>query len=220
MSNETRWWWIRHAPVTVNEGRIYGQRDLPADLTQGGEVVAALAERLPANAALVTSDLRRATETADALAAAGASWRQTGRDPALREQSFGDWQGLSGEEFSKIRDTLPHGGWLAPAFERAPNGESFADVVARVVPSIIRHTAAFSGGDIVAVSHGGTIRAALAFALGLDPDSALAFSLENLSLTRLDHIDTGGDGGVWRVVRVNQTFEGESADLVGEASDC
>ena len=28
----TRWWWVRHAPVTVNEGRCYGQDDLPCDV--------------------------------------------------------------------------------------------------------------------------------------------------------------------------------------------
>ncbi len=28
---ETRWWWVRHAPVTSNNGRIYGQQDMPCD---------------------------------------------------------------------------------------------------------------------------------------------------------------------------------------------
>ena len=27
----TRWWWIRHAPVTVNKGTAYGQTDHPCD---------------------------------------------------------------------------------------------------------------------------------------------------------------------------------------------
>ena len=31
MTQVTRWWWIRHAPVTANNGRIYGQGDPPAD---------------------------------------------------------------------------------------------------------------------------------------------------------------------------------------------
>ena len=33
MSRETRWWWIRHAPVTSYAGRIYGQQDVEADFT-------------------------------------------------------------------------------------------------------------------------------------------------------------------------------------------
>ena len=68
---------------------------------------------------------------------------------------------------------------------------------------------AHAGRDIVAVTHGGTIRAALAIALGLDPEQALAFTVDNCSLTRLDHI-AGPLGShapesesAWRVVFVN-----------------
>ena len=46
----------------------------------------------------------------------------------------------------------------------------------------------------------------LAEALGLDPETSLSFSLENLSLTRLDHIESGDDSGIWRIVCVNRTF--------------
>ena len=61
-----------------------------------------------------------------------------------------------------------------------------------------------SGRDIIAVAHGGTIRAALALALDLDPEAALAFTIENCSITRIDRIDGPGMGHGWRVVRVNQ----------------
>lgn len=214
MSRETRWWWIRHAPVTSHAGRIYGQEDVAADLTGTDTAVRGLRAALPDRAVAITSDLRRTVATADALAGAvaesgtdtGAGWSEVIREPAFREQHFGDWQGLTSEAFSAVRDRLPHTGWLAPAYERPPNGESFSDVVGRVVPAIIRHTAAAAGRDIVAVAHGGSIRAALGFALGLDPESALSFSLENLSLTRLDHIETRDDGGVWRIVCVNRVF--------------
>ena len=36
--------------------------------------------------------------------------------------------------------------------------------------------------------------------------SALSFSVENLSLTRLDHIETRDDQGVWRIVCVNRVY--------------
>jgi broad specificity phosphatase PhoE len=55
----------------------------------------------------------------------------------------------------------------------------------------------------VAVTHGGTIRAAIGLALGLTPQAALAFSTDNCSLTRLDHLATGDGEGLWRVVAVN-----------------
>ncbi len=54
-------------------------------------------------------------------------------------------------------------------------------------------------GDVVLVVHSGTIRAVLAIALDLAPDSALRFVIDPLSLTRIDRLDQG-----WRVVAVNQ----------------
>jgi alpha-ribazole phosphatase len=79
-----------------------------------------------------------------------------------------------------------------------PGGESFAALVERVKPAILRHTAAYRGRDIVAVAHAGTIRAALAFALGIPPQAALNFAIEPLSLTRIDWLGAG-----WRVGGVN-----------------
>jgi broad specificity phosphatase PhoE len=60
------------------------------------------------------------------------------------------------------------------------------------------------GRDIIAVAHGGTIRAALALALGLDPEASLAFTIENCSITRIDRVDGPGMGHGWRVVTVNR----------------
>ena len=58
----------------------------------------------------------------------------------------------------------------------------------------------YSGRDIIAVAHGGTIRAALA----LDLEAALAFTIENCSFTGIDRIDGPSMGYGWRVVRVNE----------------
>jgi len=60
------------------------------------------------------------------------------------------------------------------------------------------------GRDIIAVAHGGTIRAALGLALGLEPEACLAFTMENCSITRIDHIDGPGMGHGWRVITVNR----------------
>jgi alpha-ribazole phosphatase len=53
-------------------------------------------------------------------------------------------------------------------------------------------------GDVVLVVHSGTIRAALAVALGLTPENALRFVINPLSITRLDRL-----ADAWRVVTVN-----------------
>ena len=68
-------------------------------------------------------------------------------------------------------------------------------------------TVANKGRDIVAVAHGGTIRAALAVALELTPEQGMAIKIDTLSLSVLEHVEDGllrGRGGVWRVVGVNR----------------
>jgi broad specificity phosphatase PhoE len=202
----TRWWWIRHAPVTSRAGWCYGQEDWPADCSDTA-AFAVLANLLPRDAVWVTSHLQRTQQTAAAIGAAGYPLPQPVLvEPDLVEQSFGAWQGRHHDELRQAPDSVYTRFWLAPARHQPPGGESFAQVVERVQRAIDRLTAAHRGRDIVAVTHGGTIRAALGVALGLDPETALSFTVENLSVTRLDHIPDGGlaGGDAWRIARVNQ----------------
>jgi len=202
----TRWWWVRHAPV-ADGGRIYGQSDLSCDCSDA-EVFAGLAAELPAHAAWVTSNLIRTTQTAAAILAADpgkfAGVAPTAL-PELAEQHLGEWQGLNRKAFYAARKVGTHALWFGAADERPAGGESFADLVQRVAPAIARLNLEHRGRDIVAVTHGGTIRAAIGIALTLAPQAALAFSTDNCSLTRLDHLCTGdGSPGLWRVVAVNR----------------
>ena len=100
---ETRWWWIRHAPVP-DGGRIYGQTDLDCDRSDG-RVFRALAAELPDDAVWLTSNLARTQQTAAAIlstmpAGATVSPRAV---PALAEQHLGDWQGLDRQTFLSSR---------------------------------------------------------------------------------------------------------------------
>jgi alpha-ribazole phosphatase len=85
--------------------------------------------------------------------------------------------------------------WKSPADNRPPGGESFVDQIARARAGL----ASLPPGDALLVVHSGTIRALLAIALDLAPDSALRFVIDPLSLTRIDRLANG-----WRVVAVNQ----------------
>jgi broad specificity phosphatase PhoE len=203
-AQQTRWWWIRHAPVP-DGGRIYGQSDLDCDCSDS-EVFAILARELPQGAVWVTSNLARTHQTAAAILAAAPN-RFPGVEPAaipeFAEQHLGEWQGLERKPFYAARRIGTHAFWFARADERAPGGESFVDLLERVAPAIKRLGAQQSGRDIVAVTHGGTIRAALAVALGLPPEAALAFFIENCSITRLDHLRPDSGPGLWRVGAVN-----------------
>src|SRR5215469_5542364 len=162
----TSFWWVRHAPV-AHRGRIYGQTDLSCDCSETA-LFTGLAEKLPRHATWVTSNLRRTHETAAAIVHAGLPGPQPipGPDaiilPELAEQHFGEWQGLTHEELQASRARDFHRFWHAPAHEVPPGGESFVAVIDRVSRAIHRLIETQSGGDIIAVAHGGTIRAALA----------------------------------------------------------
>ena len=198
----TRWFWVRHAPVREDGGCIYGQADLACDCSDI-EVFRGLSGALPRGAVWVASHLVRTHQTAAAVWNAGLEApEQLWRERDLAEQHLGDWQGMDRATFFAGRAMAPASYWFAPAVERAPSGESFVDVAARVRGAIERLTQRWRGRDIVAVAHGGTIKAALAIALGLEPEGALAFAIDNCSLTRLDHMQGEGEAG-WRVAMVN-----------------
>jgi alpha-ribazole phosphatase len=205
MAIPTRWWWIRHAPVP-DGGRIYGARDVSCDCSDAA-VFADLAAIVPAGAVWATSHLVRTIETARAIHAADPekfARVELRALPELGEQHLGDWQGRDRKAFYAERKVGTHALWFAPADERPPRGESFVDLMDRVAPAIESLTRAHAGRDIVAVAHGGTIRAALGYALRIPPQSALAFATDNCSLTRLDHLPGAGGTGLWRVVMVNR----------------
>jgi alpha-ribazole phosphatase len=212
MSGETRttrWWWVRHAPVTLNRGCCYGQTDFPCDVGDAARF-AALAKRLPEAAIWIASPLCRTHMTASALVAAGLDGPHSIPGPGIEivpdliEQHFGEWQGVRYDELAARRGDDWHRFWLAPAHETPPGGESFVALMRRVHAAIARLNESFAGHDILAVTHGGTIRAALALALDLAPEAALAFVIDNLSLTRIDYIPGPGVGHGWRVGSVNQ----------------
>lgn len=181
---------IRHAPA-LNAGRLAGRRDVPADITDD-VAMAALRKHMGVVDRVIASPALRCRQTAQAL------WADTEPrlDQRLWEQDFGLWEGLP---FAEIPDqgALPSEqlALLAP-----PEGESFADLCARVAPAL-EQIAALPGRSAI-VAHAGTIRAALAMALGTSGGTigpALAFSIDPLSITRLIPCGTQ-----WAIGCVNQ----------------
>jgi broad specificity phosphatase PhoE len=197
----TRWWWVRHAPVREDNGCIYGQEDLGCD-TSDRVVFTAVGKILPRDAVWYASHLKRTHQTADAIWAAGFPRPATmQQEAALAEQHLGEWQGMNRAAFLA---RLPAGShWFADIDEPAPGGESFMDLYNRVRGAIDRITIEQAGKDVIAVAHGGTIKAAVGLALGGQPEKGLAFDIDNCSVTRLDHIAAAG-GNVWRLPMVNQ----------------
>ena len=197
----TRWWWVRHAPVRSDGGNIYGQEDIACD-TSDIEVFEAVAKILPRNAVWYSSNLQRTHQTAAAIWAAGfpkpADMR---KEAAFAEQHLGQWQGMNRAAFLARQ---PVGSsWFADVNEPAPGGESFMDLYTRVCRTIVRINAAEAGKDVIAVGHGGVIKAAVGLALGGQPERGLSFDIDNVSVTRLNHIASPGIS-IWRLPMVNQ----------------
>lgn len=176
----------RHARSTWNEsGRWQGQRDPPLSPHGRATADAARATVPPEVVAVVSSDLRRAAETAARLA----PHLPSRAEPLLRERRAGPWEGLTHAE---IDARWPE----ARAQGRHPDGWEDDDVLAgRLLAALARIAAEHPGATVLAVSHGGAI-AALLVRLG-HPAPGLA----NLERRVLHH---EGDGR-WRVEPVPGT---------------
>ena len=77
------------------------------------------------------------------------------------------------------------------------------DLYRRVSRAIERINVEEAGKDVIAVGHGGSIKAAVGLALGGQPEKGLAFDIDNVSVTRLDHFASEGRSN-WRLPMVNQ----------------
>src|SRR5450432_1228237 len=197
----TRWWWVRHAPVRNDGGNIYGQTDIECD-TSDREVFEAVAKILPRGAVWYSSNLKRTHQTADAIWAAGfPKPSDMTQEADFAEQHLGEWQGMNRAAFVASRPAGSH--WFADIDVPAPGGESFMDLYNRVRSAIERITIEHAGCDVIAVAHGGTIKAAIGLALGGQPEQGLAFDIDNCSVTRLDHFASAARSR-WRLPMVNQ----------------
>ncbi len=194
---------IRHGETNANLGlRFQGQLDVPLNAT-GQEQARRLAQRArgwtapSANDALaplcaplaplvVSSDLSRARQTAEPLAQALGLPLQTLAD--LREQSFGVWEGASGEE---IAESDPHAlqHWLRFEADYAfAGGESTRAFDARVCSALAALAAAHSADlTLPVVLHGGVLEMVWRRAKGLGLDGKRVSRIPNagLNLVRL-----------------------------------
>lgn len=178
---------VRHGEAEGSAGRVMGHFDPPlSDLgTRDVEALAASWQG-PAPARLFASDLRRAAGSARILA------RRLGIEPVLdarlREVSFGEWEGRAWDEVYAT-DRQRFDAWSGRWWEVAPpGGESFADLAARVRAWFhdLGH-----GGDVIAVAHGGSLRALIAELLATPHERAFDLQLATARVSALEIRDGG-----------------------------
>ena len=202
----TRFWLIRHAIVDeASRAVLYGRMDVPLSaegLAAQAATHRALAARLPRPAVWYVTPLQRTRRTAEVIHQAGYPPQQLSVEPGLTEQDLGGWQGLRHADLPARLTDPAHPFWPLGAGETPPGGESMADVLDRVGATLERLAEDHEDQDVVCVSHGGAIRAAVAHALGVGAHAALHLSIQNLSLTVLERFTAG-----WRVVLVNEGAE-------------
>src|SRR5581483_11649650 len=165
---------VRHGQTVWNvERRIQGQtHDVP--LTEEGiaQARAAAAGLARLGAPLVlTSDLLRALQTAEIIAAAtGAKLR---RERAMRERHMGILQGNTAEDARRHYGERLNDLWSDPDV-RFDGGESWRDVYARVAAFFHALRASPPAHELVLVTHGGTLNVINAVLAG-EPVERLAW---------------------------------------------
>jgi broad specificity phosphatase PhoE len=161
---------VRHGETDWNRERRYqGHADTPLN-DDGRRQALALADALRGEGLgiVYTSPLRRASETARIVA--GELGLEAHALEALREIDVGDWQGLTVDEVQarypeQLHDAW-HSGW--------PNGETHAELDARVLPALLDLGHRHAGDHVLGVTHAGPIRSALAAAAGLSREESRA----------------------------------------------
>lgn len=188
----TRFLLLRHGQTELSVERRYSGRGNPPLTALGREQAARAAKMLAAKgdiAAVISSPLGRAQETAEAAATALGVPMQI--CDGLIETDFGDWEGLTFAEAVE-RDPQLHSDWLGDPSVPAPGGESFDQVRERVEAARRDLVALYPGANLVVVSHVTPIKTLLQLALGVGPSLLYRLHLDLASLSIAEFYPDGG----------------------------
>jgi probable phosphomutase (TIGR03848 family) len=200
---------VRHGQTSTTgvilPGRAPGLHLADRGHEEAADVATRIA-RLPRVAAVYSSPLERAHETALPIAAAAGLGVTV--EPGLLECDYGEWTGLA------LKDLRRRPEWKAvqryPSGFRFPGGESFTEMQARMTGTLARLVAAHPGHTVVAVSHGDPIKTAVAHALGTHLDLFQRIAVFTASVTAIAY---GPEGPTVLVVN---TTRGDLVPLGGQ----
>jgi phosphoserine phosphatase len=181
---------VRHGESEWNRtGRYQGQCDAPLSAL-GLRQAEALAGRLrdePIDA-IFTSPLQRAAKTAEAIARHHPT-TPFEQAPALMEIHHGDWQGLLADEVIErygagLREWRVH-----PSRAQMPNGESFSNILKRVLDFKERLCAEYPSRDVLISTHDVVVKILVADALGMNMDRINRIWVTNASISVIEYGD-------------------------------
>ena len=180
---------VRHATAEGN-GRFQGHRDV--SLTSAGRrELRLLCEKCSQHPvrAVYSSDLRRARQTAEAVA------RKFGLEvdvrPELREMHFGQWEGLSWNQIARRFPKLA-ALWIE-RFPRQtiPGAEPLSQFKKRIAAGVREIVAANQGQCALIVTHAGVIRFTLGKALGLPARNLFRLAQDSCAINVIDFLEKG-----------------------------
>ncbi|WP_226761478.1 MSMEG_4193 family putative phosphomutase [Arthrobacter sp. SO3] len=192
---------VRHGE-TPTTGKVLPGRAPGLHLSERGRGQAArVAERLAGLRidGVYSSPLERTLQTAEPTAAS--TGLGVNEDAGLIECDFGEWTGaeLAGLAGLPEWQTVQH----SPSGFRFPNGESFAEMQARIVGALEALRTAHNGGVVVCFSHADPIKAAVAHALGTPLDHFQRIIINPGSISVISYVE----GQAPAVLTVNSTLE-------------
>lgn len=175
----TRFCLVRHGQTDWNlEGRYQGQSEVPLN-ARGQEQARRVAEKLKGQsfAAIYSSDLGRAKETADFIANVLKIPVQV--DTRLREINQGEWEGKLVTFIQQHYDGLWRQRSTDPASARPPGGETVAEVAERVSQALDEIAAEYPHASVLISSHGLSLATIICMAKGIPVGHAYEHIPEN-----------------------------------------
>lgn len=179
---------IRHGETAWNAiKRLQGHLDVPLN-AEGERQAAALGRALRGEEldAIISSDLQRARQTAEAIAAPRGMTVRT--DPGLRERCYGAFEGML---YADISHHFPeaYAEWQSRHIDaRFPRGvhdaETLREFSNRAVSTIVRIVSENNYRRVALVTHGGVLECAYRHAQGIGFVHARDFDIFNASLNR------------------------------------
>lgn len=186
----TKVYLVRHGPTHAKT--MVGWSDLPADLSDTAQL-ARLSAYLPDDAVVISSDLIRASATADAIAG---NRLRLPHARGLRELHFGAWEL---QAFDRVDDPdRLRAFWDQPGDARAPGGESWNDLRARVDATLTDVIGQHPKRPVIAVAHMGAILTQVQRALRVSAYDAFSHKISNLSVTEVQYRT-----GAWHAEKIN-----------------